>query len=60
VGHEDSVLIYELNLYLDLFKELDSKISDLESFISKEYLGLDSHIHSIPGIGLISAAGIYY
>jgi len=59
VGQEDPVLTYELNLYLDLFKELDSRISNLESFISKEYLALDSHIHSIPGIGLISAAGIY-
>ena len=59
VGSEDSILTYELNLYLDLFKELDFKINDIESLIIEEYKTMNSHIHTIPGIGIISAAGIY-
>ena len=59
VGSEDSILTFELGLYLDLFKELDSKINDIESLILEEYKTMNSHIHSIPGIGIISAAGIY-
>lgn len=59
VGSEDSILTFELNLYLDLFKELDSKINEVESLISEEYKTMNSHIHTIPGIGINSAAGIY-
>ena len=59
VGSEDSILTFELNLYLDLFKELDSKINEVESLISEEYKSTSSHIHTIPGIGINSAAGIY-
>ncbi len=59
VGSEDPILSFELDLYLDLFKELDSKINDIESLILKEYKTMNSHIHTIPGIGMISAAGIY-
>ena len=59
VGSEDSILTFELGLYLDLFKELDSKINEIESLILEEYKTMNSHIHTIPGIGIISAAGIY-
>ena len=59
VGSEDSILSFELNMYLDLFKELDSKINEIESLILEEYKTMNSHIHTIPGIGIISAAGIY-
>ena len=59
VGNEDPILTFELNLYLDLFKELDSKIKDIESIILEEYKNTNCHIHTIPGIGIISAAGIY-
>ncbi|MBQ0036377.1 MAG: IS110 family transposase [Firmicutes bacterium] len=59
VGSEDSILAFELNMYLDLFKELDSKINEIESLIIEEYKTMNSHIHTIPGIGIISAAGIY-
>ena len=58
VGSEDSILVFELNLYLDLFKELNSKINDVESLIIEEYKTLSCHVDSIPGIGIISAAGI--
>lgn len=59
IGNNDKILNFELRLYLELFKELDSKISDIESLILEEYRIVNSHIHSIPGIGMISAAGIY-
>lgn len=59
VGNEDPILAFELNLYLELFKELDSKIGSVESLILDEYQNASSHIHTVPGIGIISAAGIY-
>ena len=59
IGNNDKILNFELRLYLELFKELDSRISDTESLILEEYRIVNSHIHSIPGIGMISAAGIY-
>ena len=58
VGKEDAILTFELELYLELFKELDLKIAEIESLILKEYGEMNSHIHTIPGIGIISAAGI--
>ena len=59
VGKEDEILTFELNVYLELFKELDSKIKDIETKILEEYKLTNSHIHTIPGIGPLSAAGIY-
>lgn len=59
VGKEDAILTFELESYLELFKELDSKINEVESLILKEYGEINSHIHTIPGIGMISAAGIF-
>lgn len=59
VGTEDDILTLELDMYLDLFKELDSKIKTVETKILDEYKKTGSHIHTIPGVGMISAAGIY-
>lgn len=59
VGNEDPILSFELDLHLELFKELDSKINDVESLILDEYENVSSHIHTIPGIGPISAASIF-
>lgn len=59
VGREDEILTLELDTYLELYKELDSKIQLIESKIIEEYETTGSHIHTIPGIGMISAAGIY-
>ena len=59
IGNKDEILTFELELYLELFKELDSRIGLIESRILKEYENVHSHIDSIPGIGVISAAGIY-
>lgn len=58
IGKEDTILTYQLKTYLELFKELGSKIEDIESSIKEEYLGLHCHIHTIPGIGIVSAATI--
>lgn len=59
VGREDNILNKELEIYLDLFKELDSKIKEIEELILEEYKNVNSYIDTIPGIGSISAAGIY-
>ena len=59
VGNEDVILSFELNLYLELFKELDSRTERIESLILEEYGNVRSRIHTIPGIGPISAAGIF-
>ena len=59
IGNEDPILSFELDLHLELFKELDSKIKNVESLILDEYENVSSHIHTIPGIGPISAASIF-
>ena len=48
IGREDNILIIELEVYLDLFKELDSKIKRIESLILEEYKSVNSYIHTIP------------
>ena len=58
VGNEDEILAFELNIYLELFKELDRKIRDIEHRITKEFSSMKCHIDSIKGIGTITAAGI--
>ena len=59
IGNQDEILTFELELYLELFKELDSRIGLIESKILDEYKSVASHIDSLPGIGPLSAAGIY-
>ena len=58
IGNEDEILTFELNIYLELFKELDKKVEELDNKILIELSYLKSHIASIPGIGEIQAAGI--
>ena len=58
VGNEDEILTFELNIYLELFKELDKKIQNVEDKITNEFSFMKSHINSIKGIGDITAAGI--
>lgn len=59
VGTTDEIYIFELQLLLDIYKSLDSKINDLESKIIQYYRQFNSHIHTIPGISELSAASIY-
>ena len=58
VGNEDEILIFELNIYLELFKELEKKIQCIEDKIINELSTMKCHISSIKGIGIITAAGI--
>lgn len=58
VGNEDEILIFELNTYLELFKELEKKIQCIEDKIINEFSTMKCHISSIKGIGDITAAGI--
>ena len=59
IGKEDSLLILELDTFLDIYIHLDSKIKELEDNIEKEYNEVQSHIHTIKGIGINTAACIY-
>ena len=58
VGNEDEILSFELNLTLELFKELDKKVKDTEDKILKEFTSLKCHIQTIKGIGDMTAASI--
>lgn len=58
VGNWNEILAYELELILEIFKDLDNKISDIESKIENEYSNLKCHIHTIKGISNIKAASI--
>ena len=59
VGNQDPLLVFQLESYLELFKELDSKITLFDRHIGSEFDQIHTHISSIPGIGLISAASIF-
>ena len=59
IGNEDPILTFEIETYLDLYKDLDSKINKFESLILEEYKTTNCHIHTIKGIGDITAASIY-
>ena len=59
IGKEDELLVYELNIFLELYNQLDLKIEELEDKIEEEYNLVHSHIHTIQGIGINTAACIY-
>ena len=59
VGNEDEILVFELELYLELFKELNARVDSVESRILEEYENVNCHIDTIPGIGPVTAACIY-
>ena len=59
VGVEDSILLFQLNTILNLYQHIDKLISETEELITYEYSLIDSRLHSIPGIGIISAASIF-
>ena len=59
IGNEDEILIFQMRYHLELFKELDQVIDKIDEVIIEEYKHFNSHISSIPGIGIISAAGIF-
>ena len=59
VGTADEIYVYELQILLGIYKELDSRISDLENKIIQYYRQFNSHIHTIKGVSELSAAAIY-
>lgn len=59
IGNQDEILEFQLRMYLDLFKELDTKIEEIETMIHDEYSNIHSHISSIPGIGILTSAIIF-
>ena len=58
VGNSDDFLICEMNIVLELFSQLDSKVDETEKLIEQYILELNPPILSIPGIGSLSAAVI--
>ena len=59
VGTADDIYLFELNALLEIYKNIDNKIKEIESKIVQEYRQTNSHIHTIKGISEVSAAGIY-
>jgi transposase len=59
IGVEDPILVFQLQSYLTLYENFNTMISDTEKLIIQEFSKIDSHLQSIPGIGIFSAASIY-
>ena len=58
IGHTSKALEYALEASLNLYLTLDKQIDELESKIIEIYDSLNCHIHTIKGIGKLTAAGI--
>lgn len=58
VGSTSDYLIDEMNILLDLYGQLDSRIDQLQSEIEECILFINPPMLSIPGIGALSAAVI--
>ena len=58
VGYTNEALEFALKTSLNTFLLIDDQIEQLESKIEEIYLSLDYRIHTIRGIGVLTAAGI--
>lgn len=58
IGNEDEILTFELRLILDIYKELNNKIEDIETKILFELNLLTCRTRTVVGIGDIMAASI--
>jgi transposase len=58
IGSEDPTLTYLLKKALELYHTMDDQITEVQRLIEQTYSQLDSHIHTISGIGIQSAACI--
>ena len=56
VGSSDDYLLLQMQMTLDIYSQLDSRIGELDSQISECISKLNPPILSIPGIGELSAA----
>ena len=58
IGSEDPTLTYLLKKALELYHTMDNQVTEVQQLIEQTYSQLDSHIHTISGIGVQSAACI--
>lgn len=56
VGQGNEYLEYELLLFLRLYRQMVSEIDQLDNIIKDHVINLDSHLMTMPGIGLVTAA----
>lgn len=59
IGYEDPILSFQLESILKLHNFIQSQLDEIDERIKGEFNQTGSHIQSIPGIGLFSAASIY-
>lgn len=59
VGNEDDILKFQLESLLKLHTFIQTQLDEVSRLIEIEFDQTDSHIQSIPGIGIHSAACIY-
>ena len=58
VGHSDDFLLQEMQIVIDLFSQLDSKVDETETLIAECVSEINPPMITIPGIGIESAAVI--
>ena len=58
IGHSSDALEYALKSSLEIYLFLANQIDALEDNIIKLYQSLHYHIHTIKGVGMVTAAGI--
>lgn len=58
IGHSSPAIEYALKSSLSVYLHLDNQIEELEVKIIEIYKSLNCHIHTIRGIGILTAAGI--
>ena len=58
IGNSTPALEYSLKSTIDLYLYIDNQIEEISQKILEIYNQLDSHIHTIRGIGTLTAAGI--
>ena len=58
VGNSSDYLIDELNMVIDIYSQLDSKICEIETLIKEYIADINPPMLTIPGIGPFSAAVI--
>lgn len=58
IGNPSSYLIDQMNILLELYSQLDSKVDEMDAQIKECIRGIDPPCLSLPGIGELSAAVI--
>lgn len=56
VGSTSDYLLQEMEIIIDIYSQLQSKVEEVEQQINECVLGLDPPILTVPGIGALSAA----